>query len=105
MGYYTKFSLELIGCINEEQEDQILNENVLGYDCPLSMMLKDEYKWYSWQINMQMISKKYPTVLFKLSGIGEEKGDMWDCYFLDGKYQFCKSKVIYEKYDPLKLIE
>ena len=61
-------------------------------------------KWYDHQEKMVVLSKKFPTVLFTLSGEGEESGDLWVKYFFNGKCQIEKAKVTYNKFDRSKLI-
>jgi hypothetical protein len=60
-------------------------------------------KWYEWLETLVNFSKKYPNVVFTLSGEGEESGDVWKCYFKDGKYQDAQAKIVIEEYNPSKL--
>ena len=55
-------------------------------------------KWYEHEKNLLEFSKKYPEVLFSLSGEGEESGDIWKKYFLNGKVQVATAQIIFE--DP-----
>ena len=34
---------------------------------------------------MLCLSEQFPNVIFKLHGIGEENGDIWDAYYKAGK--------------------
>ncbi len=49
---------------------------------------------------MIAMSLAFPHVLFKLHGEGEENDDIWDAYFLDGKSQKHKAKVMIDDVDP-----
>lgn len=60
-------------------------------------------KWYECVEDMISFSKKFPKVLFTLSGKGEESGDLWIRYFKNGKVQTCRAKISYDEYDPSKL--
>ena len=60
-------------------------------------------KWYDHQKDMLNFSRKYPDILFILSGEGEESGDMWRAYFKNGKMQFVKAKIVYDDFDENKL--
>ena len=60
-------------------------------------------KWYGHELDMLNLSKKFPTVLFKLEGDGEEKGDWWHKYFLNGKMQTIIGKTTFEEFDKQKL--
>lgn len=106
MGYETRFSLKMSGLEVENEETEILNENVKSYGCYLEECLEDYHKWYDYKDDMKIISLKYPYVLFELSGEGEESGDVWKCYFKNGKYQHCKGEITieYDPYDETKLI-
>lgn len=60
-------------------------------------------KWYAHDKDLLAFSKKYPEWLFILGGEGEESGDMWVHYFLDGKIQKCPAKITFDEFDKNKL--
>lgn len=62
-------------------------------------------KWYEHDNDMIKISKKYPDLLFILTGVGEDfgEGDCWRKYYKNGKYQYTKGRIEYEPFDPNKL--
>jgi hypothetical protein len=62
-------------------------------------------KWYEHTEDMRNVSKKYPNVLFTLTGNGEEPEDMWVKYFMNGKVQIEKAVITYGKFDLKKLVE
>ena len=64
----------------------------------------DQCKWYEHTEDMCRVSKKYPNVIFSLYGNGEENGDMWVEYFMNGKFQVEKAVITYADFDPEKLI-
>ena len=64
----------------------------------------DQCKWYEHTEDMCRVSKKYPNVIFSLYGNGEEDGDMWVEYFMNGKFQVEKAVITYADFDPEKLI-
>lgn len=66
----------------------------------------DMWKWYDYNIEMLFLSKQLPNILFELSGHGEEDKDYWKCYYINGKFQEDRGKVIiiYEGYNPDKLV-
>lgn len=66
---------------------------------------QDSCKWYSRTEDMAAISKAVPTVLFKIHCEGEEPGDLWDEYYLNGKAQECFAEIVYPPFDPSKLVE
>ena len=63
----------------------------------------DSCKWYEHEDDMKVMSKDFPEVLFTLHGEGEESGDIWNKYFLNGKVQVCKAEIKIDKFDPKKL--
>lgn len=66
-----------------------------------------EAKYYSHEGTFLELSKRYPNVVFQLTGYGEEQIDIWRKYFKDGKMQVWKMENDIEKYadpfDPEKL--
>lgn len=63
-----------------------------------------ECKWYKHEEDMKRFSRLYPHTVFELSGEGEEGGDIWKKYFLDGKMQVCNVKMEFEPFDETKLV-
>ena len=101
MGYYTRYKLEIIeGNDNVTNYEKEISELANYYNC-----FDDEIKWYDHQENMVEYSKKYPKVVFKLSGEGEERDDIWVEYYQNGKIQREKVeiKVAVAGFDKSKL--
>ena len=65
----------------------------------------DECKWYEHTEDMRKISEKYQNVIFSLYGNGEEDGDMWVKYFMNGKVQTEDAVITYADFDPKKLMD
>lgn len=63
----------------------------------------DSCKWYDHEEDLKRVSERFPTVLFTLSGEGEESGDIWRKYFKDGKMQKCEAKITFDEFDEAKL--
>ena len=61
--------------------------------------------WYDWEEDMILLSRKFPDVLFKLNGSGEDSEDLWEAYFLNGRVQICPGRIVYDDFNLLKLIE
>jgi hypothetical protein len=59
--------------------------------------------WYEHTEDMWRVSKKYPNAIFSLYGNGEENGDMWVKYFMNGKVQTERAVITYADFDPEKL--
>jgi len=101
MGYYTNHDLEVVsgGDIDIDYHE-IVNE-ASGYGG--MDIFEEECKWYSHRDDMRVVSKRHTGVLFKLSGEGEESGDLWIEYHKDGKVQAIKGVITFEDYDESKL--
>ena len=99
MGYYTRHKLEIVEG----------NDNVTDYEKEISELadygncFDDEIKWYDHQENMVEYSKRHHKVVFKLSGEGEESGDIWTEYYQDGKIQREKAEIKVAGFDKSKL--
>lgn len=119
MGYYTDFTLtvsmyktdnnfyktETIPYLTLVQlEDEIKKMNVFDDNCDSYSAYYANAKWYDWESDMCILSKRFPELLFYLHGVGEEIDDMWDAYFLDGKFQYCPCIITYDDFNPSKLI-
>ena len=84
MGYNTCYSLKTFGGnpdLSKEinNSDFPLQDDGDGMWCPY-----DACKWYDHADDISALSKKYPEVLFELYGEGEEAGDLWKKFFLEG---------------------
>lgn len=89
-------------------EDYIINALLEKYEFANYALDKDgetknSTKWYEHNENMLDISKEYPEWLFILSGAGEENGDLWKKYYLNGKVQVAKAIINYDDFDINKL--
>jgi hypothetical protein len=100
MGYYTTYALSILKN-NDENIDHEQNIcDIAEYDG----IFQESVKWYEHEEDMKKYSLQHPTVLFDLSGEGEETGDLWVKYFLNGKVQTCQAVVTYEDFNPEKLV-
>lgn len=63
----------------------------------------EECKWYNHEDELKNFSKKYPAYVFTLKGEGEESGDIWVKYFLNGKQQTANAKIIFDPLDINRL--
>lgn len=121
MSYYTNFKLtagEFHGdgetlrpipmATLERLGTEIEKMNVFECDSDLSMDDLDygvcgNSKWYDYEADMCLLSKRFPGILFHLYGEGEVHDDIWDAYFLDGKMQFGHCEIVHEEFSPTKL--
>jgi len=99
MGYYTRHKLEIV-----EGNDYVTDyEKEISELADYGNCFEDEIKWYDHQKNMVEYSKRHPKVVFKLSGEGEESGDIWTEYYQDGKMQREKAEIKVAGFDKSKL--
>ena len=98
MGYYTRYDLEIVETDNHEVDHK---ENLLNLE-RYKYLFDDEIKWYDHEESLISYSKQYPTTIFKLIGEGEENGDLWHKYFVNGGMQVCKGIISYPVMDISK---
>lgn len=102
MGYYKK----------EKVNDQLFREILQAFEDFLGegelfdeRGITDECKWYDHQEDLVKFSKKYPKILFKLNGDGEDREDYWVLYVINGSYFKERAEIIiqYPKFDLTKM--
>ena len=94
MGYYTEYSLEILtkeglNAIKEILPSvfvKIKENSPEGYALDSDGYSLDACKWYSHEEWLAKASLLYPDVKFILSGEGEDKGDMWEVMYQNGKF-------------------
>lgn len=78
----------------------IANNESMEYAMDSGGDSKDACKWYDHEDDMRKMSSSIQHVLFCLHGEGEESGDIWDAYFLNGKAQKHKAEIRIAPMDP-----
>jgi hypothetical protein len=101
MGYLTRFHLQTFA-ENEKVATEAYDYLDYGpdgdYECSMFGGYNgqtDPMKWYGWKEDLIVASKKFPTVTFIMSGNGEDDGDLWRAYALDGEIEMCDGQVIF----------
>ena len=116
MGYYTCYSMEVRKIKDRKEFNDLLEalkareilatENQYGtfsganfYDEDHIALFAsyDECKWYDHTYDMVVISKLFPNMVFRLSGEGEARYDMWHEYFHNGEAEECRAQIIFPK--------
>lgn len=115
MGYYTMYSLQARKVENKEQFESIVQAlkdmELYGEGCygvfmestyfedsnEATFSAYDECRWYDHDYDMMKLCKMFPNVIFKLSGEGEEREDMWRKYFHNGEIEECRAQVTFAK--------
>jgi hypothetical protein len=103
MGYYTNYELEIVGGHKDVIEEIVLSDEDTFYGIDADGSSIDSVKWYGHEEDFKTVSKKYPELVFKLKGEGEEAGDVWIKYFKNGKMQSCPAKITFDEFDISKL--
>lgn len=113
MGYYTAYTMDLLDpatqkALPDEKYEaaqtkavELLREKgVINYALDEDLGCCETAKWYEYDEDILEISKQMPDVLFCVHGEGEETGDIWDHYFLNGKSQRCDVEIRMPPFNP-----
>lgn len=105
MGYHTRYSLE----VDSEYRHEIIELLLAKVDFARTVLQPNgkstgEFaSWHKHDIDLIKLSKKFPEVLFTLSGEGEDSNDMWKLYVLGGKSYKQKAVIFIPAFDKSKL--
>jgi hypothetical protein len=105
MSYNTYYDLTILNTLDEKniiKHLRSINEDI-KYAFDENGDAEDETTWYDHETDMLEFSKLYPDLVFKLSGVGEDKIDLWKKYFKNGKMQTTVGKIVYDEFDESKL--
>jgi hypothetical protein len=90
------------GDVEEKIKDYINNNEDIMYAIGEDAQGGDSCKWYEHEEDMLKMSSNFHGIVFILEGEGEEAGDIWKKYFLNGMVQECKAIITYEPFDLSK---
>jgi hypothetical protein len=65
---------------------------------------RDNGRWYDAREDLKAFSRQYPGWLFTLQAKGEESGDIWISYCMNGKEQYTKARIVLDEFDQSKLV-
>lgn len=111
MGYITNYELSVEDRLVENRDIEFdvsqAISNFLSFSQGARYALDEDggtregCKWYEHDDDLKNFSKQpeYKDVLFTLSGTGEEGGDLWKLYVMNGKAQLAKAKMTYDAFD------
>ena len=108
MGYRTSYELSIVKSASPMDQEGVIHQLREGSQ-GASYGLRDDgsaqggLRWYEHEDDLRGFSRKYPELIFRLSGEGEDSGDIWDKYFQNGKMQECKAEIVKPSFDPTKL--
>lgn len=113
MGYRTFYNLNITEDDNLTPISAELSTEIMG-----KLLVEHSDAWYAldddgnsrqdttWDDvdkDMVALSIQYATLVFEISGTGDEATDIWSTYYKAGKLQHCPVKIIYPPYNPNKL--
>lgn len=111
MGYCTKYNLKIEknnSCFTDseifKQTVEKLELGIIDYALDNDLKCYNAVNWYDHPKHMRAVSSVIKNVLFLLEGEGEESGDIWKEYYLNGKMQRCKVKLVFDEFDKNELI-
>lgn len=99
MGYYTDFKVNLSkpnGEVKYKLKEIAEYTFEIKSDTELSLF---DAKWYDYEKDMLELSSQFPDILFKVTGSGEEHGDIWEHYFRNGKHYYQKARIVFDDFD------
>lgn len=87
MGYYTAYTLKVLNGSPDLIGQFIAECDEAGDALKCDGTHRESVKWYSVFDDLCQFSKRHPSAVFALYGVGEEAGDDWVLYASDGKIQ------------------
>ena len=101
LGYYTRYSLDVEAETIEQAYSAIAslrrNSSSAEYALDYAGNSGESCKWYNHEENLVDTSFMFPDVKFTLSGEGEEAGDIWKLYVINGKTERVRAKVTFDE--------
>lgn len=105
MGYYTYFTLSAsrVSSVKVQALQSEVDRMNIFEECWDDTNWSAYAKWYDWEQDMLLLSARFPDVLFQLDGDGEESGDIWRAYFMNGKMQYESCHFFFGEFDEGKM--
>ena len=85
MGYYTTYSLTLEEGPREQFQRMLEDIDAMMGDNEMSSFESINAKWYSYETDIKQLSLKYPDIIFRVNGDGEDSDDLWQDFWHNGK--------------------
>ena len=94
MGYYTEFRLRVYGRPSDASNPDLIAaiETLYHGTNPFS---GDTYKWYQFEDDIKGLSIQFPTLVFEVTGFGEDYPDIWRKFFHNGVVSGGKAKIVF----------
>jgi hypothetical protein len=98
MSYKTRFSLSVVNDC-----DKVFLEFIEKHRLYAIWNYNRKAIWLNHEKDMRLLSRKFPSLLFKLEGMGESISDIWVKYFKDGRMQLCRAVISFEPFNDDEL--
>jgi hypothetical protein len=108
MGYSTRFELQYDFSQSDQVElDRLIEDMNSGktfgsHELSLDFSDWESMKWYDYDNDMKELSREYPNVMLVLSGEGEEPGDLWRAWYMNGDSVEVQAVITYPEPDFTK---
>lgn len=112
MGYYTHYQINIEDTTGKHDIAELTKQIVRRleeisryssyYSCGGFIDMGD-IKWYDYEDDMDILSREFPDVFFRIDGDGESSEDLWTSYWKNGMYQLCQAVI--PPYDPRKMTQ
>lgn len=101
MSYKTRFSLSVVNNFGDSFSE--FAEFIESHRFYAIWNYNRLAKWKNHEADMRFLSKKFPSLIFKLEGMGESITDIWVKYFKEGKMQLCRAVISFEPFSEDEL--
>lgn len=112
MGYFTVYNLTATPLDEDRPADparvQALEKEVekmnVFDDGAYDVGWSGYVKWYDYESDMGLLSRRFPDFLFYLEGDGEGYGDFWGDFYVNGKVMREATHIIRDPFNPAKAV-
>lgn len=95
MGYCTRYKID---CSDNVLEEIRKLPNLHPFSVEDNGEIEEPIKWYEYEKDLLEVSNKFQEEKIILYGEGEDSGDIWRAYFLNGKSERIEAKLVFD--DP-----
>lgn len=108
MGYCTAYNITYDGSKTTSETDSAIEKFFMkvdggGWEVYAGEICGENRMWYDQEIDMYCLSKKFPDILFTVSGHGDDWDDSWEEHWQDGSMQHCHMEI--PPYDPNQMVK
>lgn len=108
MEYATQYTLNILNSRDTEQEIKVIQDFRSRYPLAKRALAFNgasyiATNWKTYNEDMLNFSQLHPKVIFMLFAKGQDDLDITKHYYIDGRVQHCKARIIFPKFDRKKL--